>query len=131
MPKSKPLRSLPTIALLATLLAAGAISAQSGFQTQERETLSRRPTQPTGQLGSLGAYRTIEGLLYEGGGKVESNTLVVDVVDGKHIDEPIYVLVKNARIPAWRPSRTGRTRCNHLAMASFFRPANRDRADGT
>jgi hypothetical protein len=57
---------------------------------------------PTGNRPTDGeclSYRTIEGLLYDGNGKVESNTLVVDVVDGKRLDKPIYIRVKNTRIP--------------------------------
>jgi|GEM_PF-1760311 len=96
----KPIRSLPIIALLAILFTATAVSAQSGVQTQQDQTRPMRPIQPTGQLGALGTYRTIEGVLYDGGGKVESNTLVVDVVDGKHVDKPIYIFVKNTHIQA-------------------------------
>jgi len=57
-----------------------------------------RPRQPGGILGdSLGNYLTIEGILYQGKGKVESNTLIVDTVDGKKLDKPIGVLIRNVR----------------------------------
>ncbi|MDA1055896.1 MAG: hypothetical protein O3C40_36380 [Planctomycetota bacterium] len=96
----KPLPQLVAIALLAILCAVVAVSARSVAQTIQGEELPMRPRQPTGHLGWLGTYRTIGGVLYDGGGKVESNTLVVDVVDGKRLDKPIHILVKNTRIPA-------------------------------
>ena len=68
---------------------------------------SVRPRQPGGLLGdALGTYRTIEGVLYDGRQeKVESNTLLVDTVDGKKLEKPIGVLIRNVRpVPA-------KTRC--------------------
>ena len=61
-----------------------------------------RPRQPGGLLGdTLGIYLTIEGVLYDGKGKVESNTLMVDTVDGKKLDTPIGILIHNVRrLPA-------------------------------
>ena len=60
-----------------------------------------RPRQPGGLFGdSLGSYRTIEGALYDGPGKVESNTLMVDTLDGRKLDRPVAVLVRNVRLPA-------------------------------
>ena len=89
---------MPAIVLLATLFAA--ISTKSLGQDGDNEKLPMQPSQPTGHLGALGTYRTIEGELYAGNGKVESNTLVVDVVDGKRLDRQVHLLVKNTRIPA-------------------------------
>ena len=55
-----------------------------------------QPRQPGGYLSdSLGTYLTIEGVLYDGNGKVESNSLVVDTVDGKRLEEPALILKKN------------------------------------
>ena len=68
---------------------------------------SVRPRQPGGLLGdALGTYRTIEGVLYDGRQeKVESNTLLVDTVDGKKLEKPIGILIRNVRhVPA-------KTRC--------------------
>jgi hypothetical protein len=60
-----------------------------------------RPRSPGGILGdSLGWYVTIEGILYDGIGKVESNTLVVDTIDGKKLQKPVFVLVRNVSLPA-------------------------------
>lgn len=60
-----------------------------------------RPRQPGGLLGdSLGSYLTIEGVLDEGKGKVESNTLMVDTLDGKKLGKPVSVLIRNVRLPA-------------------------------
>jgi len=95
----KYLPCFSAIALLAILCATTAVSAQTVAQTKQIEKLPQRPRQPTGHLGPLGTYRTIEGVLYAGRGKVESNTLVVDVVDGKRLEKPIHILIKNARIP--------------------------------
>lgn len=94
--------SLPRLAgmvLLATLSAAASASAQPVVQLHQGEELPLTPRQPSGYLVALGTYFTIEGVLYDGGGKVESNTLVVEIVDGKRLDKPIQILVKNARIP--------------------------------
>jgi len=90
----------PAVALLTALTAAVGLSTQSVAQTKIGGKLPIQPSQPTGHLGALGTYRTIEGVLYDGNGKVESNTLVVDVVDGKRLDKPIHILVKNTLIPA-------------------------------
>jgi len=92
-------RRLAAIVLLTTLCAAATALAQPVVQLQQGEELPLAPRQPTGFLGALGTYRTIEGVLYDENGKVESNTLVVDIVDGKRLDKPIYILVKNTRIP--------------------------------
>ena len=37
-------------------------------------------------------------------GKVESNSLVVDTVNGKRLEEPVLILIKNVRLP-------GKERC--------------------
>jgi len=49
-------------------------------------------------------YVTVEGVPYDACGKVESNSLVVDTVDGKKLDKPLLVVVKNVVLPA-------KTRC--------------------
>ena len=87
---------IATAALLAILFA----TAEPAFaQLRHNGAIPMRPTSPTGYLGPLGTYRTIEGVLYDGGGKVESNTLVVHVVDGQVLEPPMLILVKNARLP--------------------------------
>lgn len=64
-----------------------------------------QPRQPGGYLSNnLGTYLTIEGVLYDGNGKVESNSLVVDTVNGKRLEEPALILIKNVRLP-------GKERC--------------------
>ena len=51
------------------------------------------PRQPGGYLSdSTGKYLTIEGVKVEGG-KVESNTLLVDTVDGERLDVPIPLAI--------------------------------------
>ncbi len=97
MNTSVRVRRLAAIVLLTTLCAAA--SAPPAVKSQQSDELPLAPRQPTGYLGTLGTYRTIEGVLYDGGGKVESNTLVVDIVDGKRLDKSIHILVKNTRIP--------------------------------
>ena len=42
--------------------------------------------------------------MYEGPGKVESNTLIVDTVNGQKLNRPVLVLVRNVRLPT-------KTRC--------------------
>jgi len=79
--------------------------AQPPNASERPQKLPVRPRQPGGILkDSLGIYLTIEGTLYDGKGKVESNTLVVDTVDGNKLDETVMVLVRNLRLPA-------KTRC--------------------
>jgi len=69
------------------------------------QKLPLRPRQPGGYLNAtLGTYLTIEGVLYDGKGKVESNSLMVDTVNGKKLDKPLLMLVQNVRLPA-------KTRC--------------------
>ncbi len=59
-----------------------------------------QPRQPGGYLSdSLGTYLTIGGVLYDGNGKVESNSLVVITVDGKRLEEPVLIFVKHVRLP--------------------------------
>lgn len=68
-------------------------------------TIPLQPRQPGGYLSNnLGTYLIIEGLLYEGNGKVESNSLVVDTVNGKRLEQPALILIKNVRLP-------GKERC--------------------
>lgn len=63
--------------------------------------LPLRPQQPGGLLANeLGTYLKIEGVLYDGSGKAESNSMVVDTVNGTKLDKPVIVLVKNMRLPA-------------------------------
>ena len=57
------------------------------------------PINPGGILGPSGTYHTISGVLYAGGGKVESNTLVVDRVDGGQLKQPLYVVVRHVSLP--------------------------------
>ena len=65
------------------------------------ERPSSRPRWPGGFLGdTLGEYLTIEGVPSDGRGKVESNTLVVDTLNGKKLDRPIPIRVRNVRLPA-------------------------------
>jgi RNA polymerase sigma factor (sigma-70 family) len=55
-----------------------------------------RPIQPPAVLGDrLGEYLTIEGVKIEGG-KVESETLLVDTVNGKKLDRPIPLPVRGS-----------------------------------
>ena len=92
-------------ALFAISLAAA--GAQRPIVPSDAQANPVRPRQPGGLLGdSLGTYITIEGVLYDGfQEKVESNTLLVDTVDGKKLAEPIQVLIRNVRpVPA-------KTRC--------------------
>jgi hypothetical protein len=58
------------------------------------------PRQPGGFLGELGTYLTIEGVLVKGL-KVESPALLVDTVNGKKLDKPVPLHVRNVRnLPA-------------------------------
>jgi len=60
---------------------------------------SLQPQQPGGFLSNrLGAYLTIEGVLYDGNEKVESNSLVVDMVNGKRLEKSLLILVRNVRL---------------------------------
>jgi hypothetical protein len=75
--------------------------AQEPTKPEVEKQLPLRPHQPSGFLtDTLGTYVTIEGTLYEGSGKVESNSLVVDTVDDRKLQHPILVKVKNVRLPA-------------------------------
>jgi len=81
------------------------ICAQSVLYAQmnEPETkaeLPREPRQPGGYLSNdVGKYVTIEGVLYDGNEKVESNSLVVETVNGRKLETPAIVLIKNVRLP--------------------------------
>lgn len=72
-------------------------------KTKEPETkteLPLEPRQPGGNLSNdVGRYLTIEGVVYDGSGKVESNSLVVDTVNGKKLEKSAIVLIKNVRLP--------------------------------
>ena len=86
--------------VLILVLSHAAVSALSAA-----EPLPLKPRLPSGYLtAQLGAYVTVEGVLYDGGGKVESNSLVVDTVNGKKLDKPLLIVLKNVRLPA-------KTRC--------------------
>ncbi len=79
--------------------------AQQPVAKEAAQQLPLTPRPPGGFIKEqLGIYLTIEGVLYEGNGKVESNSLMVDTVDGKKLDKPIVILVRNVRLPA-------KTRC--------------------
>jgi RNA polymerase sigma factor (sigma-70 family) len=59
-----------------------------------------QPRQPGGVLGDqLGVYLTIEGVR-AGAGKVETGTLMVDVVNGKKLDKAVAVVVRGLDYPA-------------------------------
>lgn len=96
------------VVALAVVLAAGDVlfvNAQQQKTPTRRQTLPLRPKQPGGYLSSrLGEYLTIEGVRYEGNGKVESNSLVVDMVNGEKLEKPLVIVVRNIRLPA-------KTRC--------------------
>jgi hypothetical protein len=78
-----------------------AVHAQRPAAAQTAQRLPLQPRQPGGFLNDrLGTYLTIEGVLYDGKGKVESNSLVVDTVDGRKLDKPLVILVKNVQLPA-------------------------------
>jgi hypothetical protein len=58
------------------------------------------PPMPPAKLGAyLGEYLTIEGVRAEVG-KVGKQTLIVDKVGGKKLDEPIPMWVQNLELPA-------------------------------
>lgn len=79
--------------------------AQPPEVNKSTQKIPLRPRQPGGFLKpTLGTYLTIEGVLYEGNGKVESNTIVIDTVDGKKLEKTILIKVDNVRLPA-------KTRC--------------------
>lgn len=42
---------------------------------------------------------TVEGELYDGDDKVESNSLVVDMVNGKRLEKSVLILVRNVLLP--------------------------------
>lgn len=76
------------------------VDAQVPTESAPAQRLPLQPRQPGGFLkNGLGVYVTIEGVLYSGEGKVESNSLVVDTVDGNKLEEPILILIKHVRIP--------------------------------
>jgi hypothetical protein len=57
-----------------------------------------KPRQPGGLLGDpLGTYLTIEGVRSEGT-KIETDTLLVDTIDGKKLDKPISLVIHGATI---------------------------------
>lgn len=87
------------IALLVILSAIAAALGQTIGGTQQDESLPQRPRQPTGYLGPLGRYHTIEGVWDGGRAKLGANTLVVDVVDGKPLDKRVFIPVINTTIP--------------------------------
>ncbi|HEY8504817.1 MAG TPA: sigma-70 family RNA polymerase sigma factor [Gemmataceae bacterium] len=60
-----------------------------------------RPRPPGGILGDhLGVYMTIEGVRFEGRGKVETGTLLVDTVNGKKLEKPVALQVRGLDYPA-------------------------------
>jgi len=67
------------------------------------QPLPLHPRQPGGFLAErLGVYVTVEGILYDGGGKVESNSLAVDTVNGRKLEKPFLIPVRNLRLPPRR-----------------------------
>lgn len=89
-----------TIFILASFLTTVDLQAQLIPETQVEKELPLRPRAPGGFLHeTLGVYLTIEGQLYDGGGKVESNSLVVDTVDGRKLKKPLVIRVANVRLP--------------------------------
>ena len=92
--------SIRLMVCVTNLIVMLATAAQAQAQPQSVSQIPLPATPPSGYLGALGAYRTIEGVLYDGSGKVESNTLVVDTVDGKRLPRPIQLLVRNVRLPS-------------------------------
>ena len=94
-------------AMMLTVAGGGSLLtfAQKPDAKEAAQQLPLTPRQPGGFIKEqLGIYLTIEGVLYDGNGKVESNSLVVDTVDGKKLEKPILILVRNVRLPA-------KTRC--------------------
>lgn len=93
--------SVSFVACMAFAWGASAIPAAFGQPPAETSAATRepvRPRQPGGLLGdSLGDYLTIEGVPYDGAGKVEGNTLMVDTLNGKKLDKPIGILIHNVR----------------------------------
>jgi hypothetical protein len=64
-----------------------------------KEYLKKRDSIPFGLLGHpLGAYLTIEGVRFEGG-KTGVKTLLVDKVNGKKLEKPITIWIKNVILP--------------------------------
>jgi hypothetical protein len=94
-------RQLVVVAMICTFV----ICEQSLIHAQAKEPetkaeLPLEPRQPGGYLSNdVGRYLTIEGVLYDGSGKVESNSLVVDTVNGKKLKKSATVLIKNVRLP--------------------------------
>lgn len=56
---------------------------------------------PSGKLGfPLGTYLTVEGTAAKPGFKVNSTcTLIVETVNGKHLDQPIAIVVEDTGMP--------------------------------
>ena len=101
--------TIPSVicATLLTVACGGSLLtfAQQPVAKEAAQQLPLTARQPGGFIKEqLGIYLTIEGVLYDGNGKVESNSLVVDTVDGNKLDKPIVILVRNVRLPA-------KTRC--------------------
>lgn len=90
--------------LISTLLVAAGLGTMLRAQLNSQANPANvRPHPPGGLLeDQLGTYHTIEGVLYDGRGKVESNTLVVDRVNGNRLDQPLHVLVRGVKLPANR-----------------------------
>ncbi len=101
--------TIPSVicAMMLTVAGGGSLLtfAQKPDAKEAAQQLPLTPRQPGGFIKEqLGIYLSIEGVLYDGNGKVESNSLVVDTVDGKKLDKPLLILVRNVRLPA-------KTRC--------------------
>lgn len=63
-------------------------------------TLPRSANVPGGYLSDrIGTWHAIEGVRHEGPGADEANTLVVDTVDGRKLETPFPISVRNLRLP--------------------------------
>ena len=107
----------PLLCCAATMVFALAISTTCGQPLRAVGAVQAAsavgPQQPGGLLTKgTGKYLTIEGIKLEGG-KVETNTLLVDTVDGKKLEQPVplvihvnYIKDHNLREASFRlPSR--------------------------
>jgi hypothetical protein len=90
------------IALLGAALCCSVISAAFGEpprpqavqETSRDTTPASRPRRPGGLLSdSTGEFLTIEGIKVEHG-KYETNTLLVDTVDGTKLEKPVTLLIR-------------------------------------
>jgi hypothetical protein len=77
------------------------------------------PRQPGGSLRNrTGIYLTIEGVRAERG-KYESNTLLVDTVDGKKLDKPIPLVIRGAYIADASLTESNRQVSKHAILSTI------------